>query len=340
MDQSESGTSEDENEIKDFLTRAEVHVEPGITWEDVVGIKAASEKIKEFLVLPVKFPKLFEGTNRPSCVGLLIYGPPGSGRTLLVQATINELFTTCSNFLCYKLSAYDLLSRWLKNPLRIFKTMMETAKNQEHSVVFIDDVDALCESTELCLNLKKEMDTQLHSANPKTSKSFCLVGLSNKPWKIAEDKLLLQIFDIRIPTPLPNNVERCAIFKKQLDSAQHSLQEEDIRKFGEMSVGMTGADICSVARDSLLQPVRKVQAATHFKQVCGPSGEGPNKTRDDLLTPCDQDDPGAIQMDWTRISDPNMLASPVVTMDDVMKSLSAQKPSVRQEELAMYELPM
>lgn len=75
----------------------------------------------------------------------------------------------------------------------------------------------------------------------------------------------------------------------------------------------SGADISIVVKDALMQPVRKVQTATHFKKVRGPSPKDPNLIVDDLLTPCSPGDPGAIEMSWSELEG-DKLAEPPVTM--------------------------
>lgn len=75
----------------------------------------------------------------------------------------------------------------------------------------------------------------------------------------------------------------------------------------------SGADISIVVRDALMQPVRKVQTATHFKRISGPSPKDPNVVVNDLLIPCSPGDPGAIEMSWMEV-DGDKLAEPPVTM--------------------------
>lgn len=75
----------------------------------------------------------------------------------------------------------------------------------------------------------------------------------------------------------------------------------------------SGADISIVVRDALMQPVRKVQTATHFRRIRGPSRTNPNLIVDDLLTPCSPGAPGAIEMSWMEVSGDKLL-EPVVTM--------------------------
>ncbi|XP_045191748.2 vacuolar protein sorting-associated protein 4B-like [Mercenaria mercenaria] len=320
MSEQANGEINDDKDIREFLQYAEVSEAPSTKWEDVAGIETACEKMKAYVIVPVKFPHLFTGGVRST--GFLIYGPPGVGKTLLVQVTIAEL-STC-NVLCYKISAYDLLSRWQKHPTKALRAMFRKAEGCKFSVMFIDDFEVLsdqCGNTESGRRLKEDFVsfTRYFRSNCHES-TLCIIGITNKPWKMAEDFSLRQIMDRRVYTPLPDSKARIAIFKQQLSSVQHSLLEEDFRMLGERSDGLSGADISTVVRDSSMQPIRKIQVATHFKQISGPCSEDPNKIVDDLLTPCSRDDPGAIEMDWTQI-EANKLAPQVLTMDDVMKSL-------------------
>ncbi|KRX58276.1 Vacuolar protein sorting-associated protein 4A [Trichinella sp. T9] len=94
----------------------------------------------------------------------------------------------------------------------------------------------------------------------------------------------------------------------------------------------SGADISIVVRDALMQPVRKVQTATHFKKVSGPSRANPNIVDNDLLTPCSPGDPHAIAMSWLNVPSDKLL-EPIVSMNDVLRSLANSKPTVNDIDL-------
>ncbi|KAH0520680.1 Vacuolar protein sorting-associated protein 4B [Microtus ochrogaster] len=139
-------------------------------------------------------------------------------------------------------------------------------------------------------------------------------------------------FEKRIYIPLPEAHARAAMFKLHLGSTQNSLTEADFQELGRKTDGYSGADISIIVRDALMQPVRKVQSATHFKKVRGPSRADPNCIVNDLLTPCSPGDPGAVEMTWMDVPGDKLL-EPVVSMWDMLRSLSSTKPTVNEHDL-------
>lgn len=109
------------------------------------------------------------------------------------------------------------------------------------------------------------------------------------------------------------------MFKLHLGSTSHCLTDEDFKKLAGSTEGYSGADISIIVRDALMQPVRQVQTATHFKRVRGPSPKDPSVIVDDLLTPCSPGDPAAIEMNWMEV-DGDKLYEPPVTMVSVLIS--------------------
>ncbi|KAH8023409.1 hypothetical protein HPB51_014524 [Rhipicephalus microplus] len=117
-----------------------------------------------------------------------------------------------------------------------------------------------------------------------------------------------------------------------IGNTPHTLSQDDFKQLAKRSGGFSGADISVLVRDALMQPVRKVQTATHFRRVRGPSRGDPNVIVDDLLTPCTPGSPGAIEMSWMDVPGEKLL-EPTVTMSDMLLSLSTAKPTVRKDDL-------
>lgn len=126
------------------------------------------------------------------------------------------------------------------------------------------------------------------------------------------------------------------MFKIHLGSTSHCLTEEDFKKLAAATDGYSGADISIIVRDALMQPVRQVQTATHFKRVRGPSPKDPSIIVDDLLTPCSPGDPAAIEMNWMEVEG-DKLYEPPVTMKDMLKSLATTRPTVNEEDMTKLE---
>lgn len=325
-------------DINDVLSDAEVGDAPNVKWEDILGIQQAVDKIQEYVLLPAKYPQMLTDVRKPGCCGLLLYGPPGTGKTLLVQATIAELLSHST--LCYNFSVYDLLSRLLKNPIQALRAMFKKAQGFKQSAFFIDDIEVLsqqCEGeTDMATCLRTELLQQISYLRTNCNECKCtFVGITNKPWKLANDPSLRQVFEVRVYSPLPESEARSAIFKQQFRAVDHTLSEQQFRLLAERSEGFSGSDIVVVARDACMEPVRKIQTATHFKHIFGPSAKDSVMTSDHL-TPCSADDVGAIEMTWSKIEE-NQLFAPAVNVDDVMKTLTRMKRSVSKEELDMYK---
>lgn len=115
-----------------------------------------------------------------------------------------------------------------------------------------------------------------------------------------------------------------------LGSTPHSLTDANIQELARKTEGYSGADISIVVRDSLTQPVRKVQSETHFRKL--PSRTNPNIMTDDLLTPCSPGDPGAMEMTWMDVPSDKLL-EPMVCMSDMLWSLATTRPTVNADDL-------
>jgi len=138
-----------------------------------------------------------------------------------------------------------------------------------------------------------------------------VLGATNIPWVL--DSAIRRRFEKRIYIPLPEAQARAVMFKLHLGNTSHCLTEEDFKKLAASTEGYSGADISIIVRDALMQPVRQVQTATHFKRVRGPSPKDPSIIVDDLLTPCSPGDPAAIEMNWMEVEG-DKLYEPPVTM--------------------------
>jgi vacuolar protein-sorting-associated protein 4 len=119
------------------------------------------------------------------------------------------------------------------------------------------------------------------------------------------------------------------MFELAVGKTPCELVQADFKKLAEMSEGFTGSDISIVAQDALMQPVRKIQTATHYKKVIAPDGI-------EKLTPCSPGDRGATEMTWEDV-DPDKLMEPPLTMKDFVKAVKNSRPTVSRADIEQSE---
>lgn len=121
------------------------------------------------------------------------------------------------------------------------------------------------------------------------------------------------------------------MFELNVGSTPCELSAKDYRILAEKTDGYSGSDIAIVVRDALMQPVRKVLAATHFKPVQVPSKEDPSQLVN-KLTPCSPGDPAAIEKSWTDVEQ-DELQEPPLTINDFIRAVSIVRPTVTEDDI-------
>lgn len=147
------------------------------------------------------------------------------------------------------------------------RNLFELARAHKPSIIFIDEVDSLCGSrseneSESARRIKTEFLVQMEGVGREMN-GILVLGATNIPWTL--DSAIRRRFEKRIYIPLPEEHARLVMFKIHLGNTAHVLTEENLKQLAKQTEGYSGADIAIIVRDALMQPVRKVQTATHFK---------------------------------------------------------------------------
>uniref|UniRef100_I2CP71 Vacuolar protein-sorting-associated protein 4 n=2 Tax=Nannochloropsis gaditana TaxID=72520 RepID=I2CP71_NANGC len=341
---------EDKNKLKGALASSIVTDKPNVRWEDVAGLEAAKEALKEAVILPVRFPQLFVGKRKP-WRGILLYGPPGTGKSFLAKAVATE--ADCKFF---SVSSSDLVSKWQGESERLVRSLFEMAREEGRAIIFIDEVDSLCgQRTEgeadSVRRIKTEFLVQMDGvgkADP--SKQILVLGATNIPWEL--DPAIRRRFEKRVYIPLPEPVARAVIFKLNLGDTPHNLTADDFNLLAEMTDGCSGADISICVREALMEPLRKCKQAKYFvtnaQGMLTPyhsgTGEDPNvppcpRCPMVLLTeggekqgPLTCQSCGAVRGGLYEIESERLLV-PDIEFADFEKAAQRAKPSVAPEEL-------
>lgn len=292
------GDKDDDSKEKDKMVTAMesaiVKERPNIHWEDVAGLFAAKEALKEAVILPIKFPQLFVGNRKP-WKGIMLYGPPGTGKSFLAKAVATE----ANNSTFLSVSSADLVSKWLGDSEKLVRTLFEMARKEKPAIIFIDEIDSLCSArsdseSESARRIKTEFLVQMQGVSSgEQQDGVLMLAATNLPWNI--DSAIRRRFEKRIYIPLPEEQARERMFAINLGKTPHNLTAADFKELAALTPGFSGSDMSVLVRDAIMEPVRKCQEATHFKQISGPNAKG--VIRDDMLTPCSPGDPSAIRME-------------------------------------------
>jgi SpoVK/Ycf46/Vps4 family AAA+-type ATPase len=238
--------SEEGNQFEDLVLKEP----PSVTWDDIVGLDDAKRAIREAIVYPSLRPDLFPlGWPR----GILLFGPPGCGKTLLAAAVANEIK---AKFI--PVDAASIMSKWLgeaeQNVAKLFNLARKEAKNSP-VIIFIDEVDSLMGARRFEVGgeirvrnqFLKEMDGIIDKKNPL---KVYVVAATNKPWDL--DPPFIRRFQKRIYVPPPDYKQRLETFKlytKPLKLAS----DIDLDKLARLAEGFSGSDIMDVCQSVQLK---------------------------------------------------------------------------------------
>ncbi|ETV96077.1 hypothetical protein H310_10718 [Aphanomyces invadans] len=282
-DEDNDGDAE-KNKLRGALASAVVSEKPNVKWDDVAGLEAAKEALKEAVILPARFPQLFTGKRRP-WKGILLYGPPGTGKSYLAKAVATEADSTF-----FSVSSSDLVSKWQGESERLVKNLFEMAREKKPSIIFIDEIDSLCSNrsegeSDSTRRIKTEFLVQMQGVG-HSHDGILVLGATNVPWEL--DPAMRRRFEKRIYIPLPEVEARKVMLKIHLGDTPHSLNDDDFTTLATKAEGCSGSDISVLVREALMEPLRQCQQAQFFCRCDDKARPTRNGT---FLTPCEDDPP-------------------------------------------------
>lgn len=328
---------EDKERMRKGLEDTIVTTKPNVRWDQIAGLEAAKEALKESVILPMRFPQLFTGNRKP-WRGILLYGPPGTGKSYLAKAVATEAEGT---FL--SVSSSSLLSRWLGDSEKLVRNLFEMAREAykrdgKPSIIFVDEIDSLVSSrsegeNDASRRVKTEFLVQMQGVG-HDDEGVLVLAATNIPWCL--DSAIRRRFERRIYIPLPETMARRQMFTIHMGDTVNTLTEDDWMELAVKTDKYSGSDIKQVVRSALMECVRTVQVATHFKRVVGPDPKDPTRLVNNRLVPCSPGDPEGFPMTAIELTEPEMLMELPVTNIDFIKALRETKPSVGEGDLAEH----
>jgi SpoVK/Ycf46/Vps4 family AAA+-type ATPase len=226
---------------------------PSVTWDDIGGLEKPKARIREAIILPLKRPEVFKGPLKP-WKGILLFGPPGCGKTLLAKAAANECDATF-----FSISAADILSKWFGESEKLVKTLFEAAGKEAPSIIFVDEIDSIAaERTVSETGAERRVLTQVlkQMDGVEELKNVLVMAATNIPWIL--DSAVLRRFEKRIHVPLPDADARRRIFEIHLQDAELA-KDVDLDTLTEITAGYSGSDIERVCREAAMNPLREAE---------------------------------------------------------------------------------
>lgn len=300
-------------EMKDLalsIQREIIHSNPGVSFKDIIGLDVAKKLMKEAVMLPLKYPQLFTGLLEP-WKGILLFGPPGTGKTMMAKAVATQCKTTFFN-----ISASTIVSKWRGDSEKLVKMLFDLARYYQPSTIFIDEIDAVMSSRsqsgehEASRRMKTELLIQLDGLIQSSEERVFLLAASNLPWEL--DSALLRRLEKRILIPLPEIEAREALVRLLVPPTMSD--RVDYFEIAGLLEGYSGSDIRLVCKEAAMKPLRKLM---------------------DKIESYEDDD-----FDFTPVTDPSKVPRPdPVSMNDFLSALETTKAAaqvIKQEKYVKW----
>jgi transitional endoplasmic reticulum ATPase len=216
---------------------------PDLTFADVGGMDRVKEEIRMKIILPLKQPELFKAYGKKAGGGILLYGPPGCGKTFMARATAGEVN---AGFLAVGIN--DVLDMWIGQSEKNLHAIFEQARSHRPCVLFFDEVDALgANRTDMLKSGGRQMINQFLSELDGVSSSnegVLILAATNAPWHLDPAFRRPGRFDRIIFVPPPDAAARAAILRLMLRGKP--AEAVDFESIAKKTDGFSGADLKAV----------------------------------------------------------------------------------------------
>ena len=231
-----------------------------VTWDDIAGLTFAKGTLREAVILPKLIPQIFNSLLRAPPLGVLLFGPPGTGKTMLAEAVAGSTDATF-----FSISAASINSKWFGESEKLVRTLFNVARQQKSAVIFIDEIDSLLSARgsgddDTTRRVKTEFMVQLSGINKHSGGigQLLVIAATNRPWDL--DNAVLRRFAKRIYVPLPDHEARGSLLETTLlKDGDLALSNDEISMVAEQTAGYSCSDIFELCREASTVRLRELK---------------------------------------------------------------------------------
>ena len=227
------------------------------TFKDIAGMKHVKIALTEMVILPSVRSDIYTGIRTPPR-GLLLFGPPGNGKTFIARAVANEVNATF-----FSISATAFASSLVGDAENLLRALFTVARRKQPSLIFIDEIDSIL--TKRCDNdqeharkLKTEFLVQFDGVGTDRSDNVTIIGATNLPSEL--DEAALRRFEKKIYVGLPDYVTRKQLLDSHLrqKTLPNRLHQEQVKELVANTRGYSASDLKNLCREAAMMPLRNL----------------------------------------------------------------------------------
>jgi SpoVK/Ycf46/Vps4 family AAA+-type ATPase len=243
------------NDLKERILTEIVDIGPGIKFSEVIGLDQAKQILKEIIVLPNIRPDLFTGLRAPPR-GLLLFGPPGVGKTMIAKAVATECACTF-----FSISASSLTSKYLGESEKLVRALFDLAFEKQPSVVFIDEIESILSKrtdseNDATKRLKTEFLVQFDGVGSHTEAKVLIIGATNMPQEL--DSAVLRRLPKRVYIGPFNSDERKVFIQEIMRNNENVITDEEFNFIARMTENYSNSDLKELCREAAYEPIREI----------------------------------------------------------------------------------
>jgi SpoVK/Ycf46/Vps4 family AAA+-type ATPase len=243
------------DDLKNKILGEILDTNPGVPFCDVIGLNNVKQILKEIIILPTIRPDLFTGLRSPP-KGLLLFGPPGTGKTMIAKAVATECKCTF-----FSISASALTSKYVGESEKLVRALFDIANEKQPSVVFIDEIESILSKrsegeNDATKRLKTEFLIQFDGVGSQQDAKVLIIGATNRPFDL--DTAVLRRMPKRVLIPAFNEDERFVYLKHIFKNNEHNIIDDEFKQIAKLTENYSNSDLKELSREAAYEPIRDI----------------------------------------------------------------------------------